>query len=273
MLLRQFSFFLTKNNFKGLNASRHITTGRRQSLYNAALLEKIGPIYCQIEKHPFFEILKDKTLSADVFKELIEQDQLFLRAHAEDIKIVADRMNSPNSVNYQPEYANALLAFSDDMHQWGLNMQKTYLGKSSHTVFQQAHHVQPCREIKAYMEYSSVTTRMSSIPEALGCLQACPDVYHKKLSMKMKASALDITHPYHDFLASSYNPRYIKHAMALDHVMNAYINKLTSSEICQVVDVKMKSALYELKFLDYLFLQEKAYRRSENIPSCPWRLQ
>lgn len=235
-------FSIKKNNFT-LPQSYHPNY--------AFLLTQAKPIYDLVENHPVFELLREQRLSSDAFSGLIKQDQLILKGNASGLNRLVKDLDPPTLLAY-PGCKENLQSFSRDMHNWGENIQHTYLGCNMNR------HAAPWTVTQDYIHHlcdiPSRDQSSSSVEFNLAMrlirFQPCADIYHRILSPRVKLMSLDDRHPQHNFLASTYNPKFIKHAQFLESLINQLCMKLTSIDLEKVLHIKLKSCFFELHFLN-----------------------
>lgn len=199
----------------------------------------------KIYQHQFNQQLYAGTLSSDIFRLFLEQDEIYLRDFSKALLLLSCRFTCN-------EYTQQFESLSKYIKEAELALHRDYLED-----FHSQHFFVPAKTeprkipvIKQYTEHLLYSAEHVTIEEAVASLLPCFWIYCE-LGKQMDILQCGMEHPYRDWIATYSDEEFITTTNSIIHTLE----KLTSTISCpelqeKIIDSFAKSAEYELMFFD-----------------------
>lgn len=204
--------------------------------FSDTLWQSTEPIYKSILEHPFNTELAAGTLTPDKFAYYVQQDELYIKAYARALTLLAAK--APSS-----EMANELLSYSKD----GILIEHML-----HDHFFKTFHIEQTAEPQpacfSYSNFLLATTAVEPFDIGLAALLPCFWIYRQVGHFIAKTSVAD--NPYQLWIDTYTDIEYDKVVDRVIDMTNAVADKASDSIKAKMATVFVYSTRLEYNFWD-----------------------
>lgn len=214
--------------------------------------------------HPFNIELTEGTLSAAIYQDFLEQDNLYLNVYSEALQMIGNRLEDEHSKQFFLQQSRFIREFEQILHTtYGLTPIDV-CQKSQHPpsqTFFPSNATTPLKiaSISNYTHYLLTTAKNVPIEVAIASLLPCYDIY-TLLGQRCKKSYSQ-NNPYRKWIDTYSDPDFIQSTEKMIEITNRlaqFQNELVQEEM---IEAYRRSTIHELSFIDEI------YNRQQSIAS------
>ena len=222
------------------------------------MLNRSAPILSRIKPHPFNYQLNAGFLSRETFAFYVGQDKLYLHDLAEAFRRTADRFSNER-------YKQQFIGFAKYIETVELKILEEYVGSShAYSFFEPSNSTIKIPVIANYTEHLLNSAEKAPIEVAVASFLPCFLIF-RELGKLMASSGRDLNHPYQKWIASYSGVRFssaTESIIATAQELHATISCPRQQE--EVILSFLKSAEFELEFLNAAFYRHRVYKPAES---------